>query len=115
MLKFYLTRDSDGEYAKLYPEEIGIIKRKGCFYYQEATGDLCHQTQYCFVPMEIPLTLCKAMFGFIPEVGKAYYVRLGKKGRLVATEVRLAFSEASEALDAYPWRLTDAEIEKYLD
>ena len=91
MLKFYLTRDSDGGYAELWPEEIGIIERKGCGYYASAT-----------------------LFGFIPEAGKAYYVRNNNKGRLIHTEVCLAFSGASEALDAYPWRLTKQEMKKYL-
>jgi hypothetical protein len=99
---FYLTRDTGIAACKLFPEKMGIRKYRGCVYFQSATEERSQKDRAYFCEMTIPLTLCKVMFGIVPEEGEAYHLKYDGK-KWLKKKVDLAFSRSNEKLDSWPW------------
>lgn len=103
MFGFYLTRATKAGFVEMWPEEMGIRKYKGCVYYNSATevegsNDCCY-----FEDMDIPVSLCQEMFGFVPKCGEAWHIKPNGKGGIRKQRVELAFTKNSE-LDKWPWK-----------
>ena len=74
----FVTRTTFTYYVRVFPADIGIVKKVGCVYFASAL-DYRENAGYGCPSEQISLIECEAKYDSVPERGEAWLVEEGRK------------------------------------